>query len=337
MRKRRIIVLISLILCVIAIALIGFGKFANSQRTVFLRKEISRIYEDLEITDIIDKIKLCESLEAVDPDLFAALADRCSDIQSENLSLLLESQSDSPVLQRVFISIAEYNGIDLSPKTVEKMLLSQSVDTTVRLDLLIYASNKGEEFDETIQNLVDDDQIAHWAIREMYTKFPEAVSILADAIINSYNGTFTSQMQGALRIKALELKTESSAKDRQQYIDLCEKIIYEDHPDDNITKNLVLNYIEAIDSWESLKYLINNKDYDQKAILSIDMQKTISDILLEAPNDEKLEIALRAIIYGPDPLYYSLLIDHKNTNASYYTENEYMNQLLEEAIHLTKN
>ena len=203
--------------------------------------------------------------------------------------------------------------------------------------MLFYCSAQGEEYADLIEAALSDEEIGFYAIREYYTKAPEAVISFAENTLQQYDGTYSQQLQGSIWVKVQSLNANSSEKDRQEFIAFCDQLIYEDNADNEIIQNLILNYIGSIDSWESLSYLIDNEDYTELLPLLADANSaTICAILAEKPNVQRLDAALRAITYGAEAHFHEALAKNMKENSAFYADHPDLQALAEQAMALVQ-
>lgn len=335
-QRHRFIFTIS-ILCVIIMIFTITPIIGVAQQKAFVASEVTKLYQDDNFTSLINQVESITSFEEVDLETYEALANQLSDADPQVLAALIKSEDVNPVLQQVFISSADYNQISLPEDTVEDILFDTNVNTDVRIEMLFYCSDQGEEYTDKIETVLSDEEIGFFAIRECYAKAPGTVTAFAENTIQDYDGKYSQQLQGALWVKVQNLNNNSSESDRQEFIAFCDQLIYEDNAENKTTQDLILNYIGSIDSWESLSYLIDNEDYAELLPLLADANSaTICDILEEEPNVQRLDVALRAITYGAEAHFYEPLSNNMNANSAFYANHPDLYALAEQALALVQ-
>ncbi len=308
-----------------------------AQQKAFVASEITKLRQDDNFTSLVDQVESIASFDEVDLKTYEALANQLSDADPLVFAALIESEDVKPVLQQAFISFAEYNHISLPEDIVQDILLDTNANADVRIEMLFYCSAQGEEYADLIEAALSDEEIGFYAIREYYTKDPEAVISFAENTLQQYDGTYSQQLQGAIWVKVQSLNANSSEKDRQEFIAFCDQLIYEDNADNEIIQNLILNYIGSIDSWESLSYLIDNEDYTELLPLLADANSaTICAILAEKPNVQRLDAALRAITYGAEAHFHEALAKNMKENSAFYADHPDLQALAEQAMALVQ-
>lgn len=133
--------------------------------------------------------------------------------------------------------------------------------------------------------------------------------------------------------QAEALRQESTAEEREAYIDLCNRFMYEEHPDDATAKAILLSAIESIDSWESFRYLLNNEDYaPQLPLLAQNMPETVGAILEGTPEPEQLDAVLTLLLSNPEPDFLDLLDENMEANTGFYNENPALSEKAEQTL-----
>ena len=330
MKSKKLLLFFISLICVVFVVSSSV-LIVHSQRNKLLRKELAEFYEDVEIAEIISQIKQCDSIEDVDLDAFSALIDKVSDLSPEAFSMLLVEQSDYPFLQNAFLQIAEKNRIPIQENTIDTLLFGNT-STEIKTELIFYCSMFGETYADKIEAMFYDPDVAHWALRTMYNINPEKTVETVDSILENYNGVFNKTVQGALRVKVYALQNSSTQQEREDYINLCHKII-EDQKDNSDISNLILMYISSLDSYESLSYLLDNDAFsDQNVLLSTEQKNAILEILSKDPEVKEIELAIKALSYCPNPEFYDVLCDHINRNAAFYDNNPELYSMVQDIL-----
>lgn len=328
MKSKKIVIIIGIVLLTFFL----FIFIGTAKNRTLINTEIERIYNDPEIIKLIDDINSSDSFENVSLESYASLVDKLSDISPNVLAEIIENSAADPLLQQSLLCVAQENNTVLPRKTLEKLLFDDGVNENVRVEVLSYCSQFDDDYLDLIEKLTNDKEIAHIAIKELYKTNPKKAEAIINQTIADYDGRFTSQLQGVLKVWALQLQKKSTEQERLHFISFCEKVI-SDTSDDETTKDLLLSYIGEVNSWETFSYLINQTDYKWKRLLVSQNMSTILAILSGEPNVEKLDVVYTAILYAPTQ---TSLLEHiqnnLSNNESFYKNNQELYNKAQEAI-----
>lgn len=334
--QRRGILITLLFLCVILMIFTIPPLIRSVKQNDVVSSEVAKLYQEDDFKSLVQQVQSKPSLQEVDLEACEALANRLRDADPQVFAALIQSKDSNPVLQQALISAASYNHVSLPEDVVEDILWDTNANTDTRIEMLFYCSDQGEKYSDRIEKVLLDEEIGFYAIREYYGKNPKAATAFADNTLQDYNGTYSQQLQGALWVKTQTLTASSSEKERQEFVSFCDRLI-EDNAENQTTKKLILNYLGTIDSWESLRYLIDNKDYVEFLPLLADANsKTICGILEEEPDAQRLEVALRAITYGAKAHFHEALSSNMNNHAAFYANHPDLQSLAEQALSLVQ-
>lgn len=329
-----IFILTSVFAVTAVLAVSFFAVYANRSR--YLSPEVAKLYKDSTFTELIDQIMKTDSYEEGDLQVYAALADKLADADADTFAQLIESNKSYPRLQSAFIYTAEDQGVEIPRETLEKLIFDQSVDSDVRIDLLSYCAERGEKYSDIIEKMVSDEELTSFAIRDLYQIDKAKAAALSEQIINSFNGKYSMQLQGALHIKVFELNESSTSEEKIAFIHFCDQLIIGDCRDNEVNRNMLFNFIASIDCWESLDYLIDNEQYELRPLLAKGHFNTIHEILTGAPDAKKIDVALRAILEGVIPDFLQDLSYNVENNAPFYSEHPELYELAKKTLDAVK-
>ena len=255
MRHKKIFIgAITFIVLIVSLTLISIAT-----NPIILRHHANELYKDKDISEIIEIAKNADNSSEIDTDAYIILGEKIAEENPSLLSYLIKTNNDFPVFQDCLIQIAEAYNIKIDSEIIVNIIKDENCNADVRLEAIYYCGQCENEFADLLEELVDDSQFGFEAIRELYTIDKDRAVAIADKIIENLDGTFTSSANCALFIRSEELSEQSTPQERQDFVELCSRLI-DANPNNTKCKTRLILYIGDIVSYETLSWLIESDD-----------------------------------------------------------------------------
>lgn len=312
--------------------------FADTKRDPLIFDDnINPAYKNLRIEALIDEVKKTDSLESVNMDAYTALAYKLQSAGKKDLVKIIEKNADNPVLVQLIFSIAAHNNTELPEKNVNQILFDSDADEETRDYILFYCEKFGDKYENIYEQLIYDDDLCLSAIIDLYQINGTKALAEAQKIIDSYDGNYSVQMNGALKVKIMALSDISTADERNKIIEYCDSLFASDLKNNESQKSIIMSYLAQLDSWESLKYISEQDDYEFDLLLAMMNSDTILEILNGAPDAEKLSVVCKVLLQSEDTSFLSPLRNNIDGNKEFYSENPELYKKASEALKHLEN
>lgn len=297
----------------------------NNQSTTVQNEEI--ITEDLcklSFAELVSKINFSsEQADSEGSIYFAeALKNKAKDISEKVILDEIMDSSNSTMLRVLLIQLCPVLGVEIDYDGLETLLDQEDVDFEIKRNILINLSESSSDLTALEEAaLGGDERLAFQALKLLNFADPEKAGKIAVDILESFSGDVTYKVRAAIKVKALHLQTESTEKERADFISLCDSILCGNKSNDSTVTDTVIFALSDMLSEESISYIINSDKIDSaaKVFCVNENYSTLKDMLGSEATEEEIETVLHAMKIFPiaemeEPL--RNLIDKKSQIAS---------------------
>lgn len=247
MNIRRKFIIMSLIFSLLLSTSVYASDVDNTSEVDLSSKTFDELLEDMNSDsnnlNIYYALELKEKIKTVSPDRI--------------VEELLDKNNNSE-LRVMLISCCDDENIDIDSAKIKHLLFDGNETFRLKNFILMYFFS----YDEDIETLVqvaegEEEQLAFHAIKYLrMIDFPKAVEI-ADDILADYNGPAGFKARAAIAVRAVELAENSTQEEIMDFIQLCDRLLYDEYEDDPIFSDAIGFDLSGMHKKECAEYILH--------------------------------------------------------------------------------
>lgn len=275
-----------------------------------------------------DTVKNLNKLQATQVEakeaLATALTEKIKSVPIDEITQEIKRKSNSDAVRMSIIMQCESNGISIDKDNFAQMLSDEKESVGLKVFLIGELSSGDEKYSKIIENFLQSENDSLWgkALYEQVYSSPKNAGLIADSVLNAFDGTITVRYRKSLGIKALLATQSKKPEDYAALVELCKKTISEANNRDNAISATADALFDA-PSIETLRYVFSqgspfNEEY--KHPIAFENEQVIKSLFAQEATVENASLLSNVLGFTGDA-YNTFVKQYITDNADFFNIN----------------